>query len=425
MENGKKLVKGLGFIALVASCFNCTVGGGIFRLPSSVYALTGNLSPVVYFVCFLVMLFVAGVFIQVGRTIKTSGGPYAYVKPILGNYSGFICGVLLWSLATFAFASVANAYAHFVAQLIPGAETPAIEALILAITLSLLAYLNTWGVKSGAGASMILAMIKITPLLFLVAVGVPHLNSEALALPSTIEGETIARGAMLLIFAFTGIETALIPSGEIESPEKNLSKALITSSFIVLILYLCVHGVSQSVLGAKLGEEGIAPLSLTANAILGPSGAMIMTIGAVFSTLGYLSAVTLSLPRSLFAFAEDGYLPKSLAKVSDRTLAPVNAIWVQVIIVFIMATNSQFEKLAILANLSAILMYLICAIAALILMKKSQKLNLTSTAIPVIAMAMMSYLLTSVTAVEWLSVGALLAASSVLYWRKSRNPQST
>ena len=124
METTKNLVKGLGFFALVASCFNCTVGGGIFRLPSSVYALTGSLSPIVYVVCFLVMLFVAGVFIQVGRTIKTSGGPYAYVKPILGNYSGFICGVLLWSLATFAFASVANAYAHFVAQLIPGTKLP-------------------------------------------------------------------------------------------------------------------------------------------------------------------------------------------------------------------------------------------------------------------------------------------------------------
>ena len=421
METTKNLVKGLGFFALVASCFNCTVGGGIFRLPSSVYALTGSLSPIVYVVCFLVMLFVAGVFIQVGRTIKTSGGPYAYVKPILGNYSGFICGVLLWSLATFAFASVANAYAHFVAQLIPGAETPAIEAIILAVTLTALAYLNTWGVKSGAGASLILALIKITPLLFLVAVGIPHLDREALALPSTIEGETVARGAMLLIFAFTGIETALIPSGEIESPEKNLSKALITSSFIVLILYLCVHGVSQSVLGTKLGQEGIAPLSMTANAILGPSGALIMTLGAVLSTLGYLSAVTLSLPRSLFAFAEDGYLPRSLAKVSDQTLAPVNAIWVQVIIVFIMATNSQFEKLAILANLSAILMYLICAVAALILMKRSGKIDLFRTAIPVIAIGMMCYLLTSVTRIEWISVLALLAASSVLYWKRKRS----
>jgi len=52
MEKQKELIKGLGFFALVASCFNCTVGGGIFRLPSGVYALTGNLSPLVYIVCF-------------------------------------------------------------------------------------------------------------------------------------------------------------------------------------------------------------------------------------------------------------------------------------------------------------------------------------------------------------------------------------
>ena len=423
MQNQKELVKGLGFFALVASCFNCTVGGGIFRLPSSVFAIAGNLAPVVYFVCFLVMLFVAGVFIQVGRKVRTSGGPYAYVKPILGDYPGFICGVLLWFLATFAFASVSNAYAHFVALLIPGMATPMGEAFILGISLLILAFLNTLGVKSGAKVVLILAMIKILPLGLLFFAGIPHLNHEALALPTHWDGSIIARGAMLLIFAFTGIESALIPSGEIESPEKNLPRALIFSSFLVLTLYLGVQFVSQSVLGQSLGEQGISPLALTAEKIMGSIGGTILGFGAVFSTLGYLSAMTLSLPRSLMAFSEDGYLPKKLSFLSEKSNVPLIAIWTQVIIVYLLAVSSQFEKLAILANLSAILMYILCAVAAIMLMKRSDNFRIRNLFIPVGAFIMMGFLLTSVTQDEWISVMALLAASSLIYMKKKKaNP---
>ena len=92
-SGSQKLLPSLGLLALIASCFNCTVGGGIFRLPQSVYAISGQASLLVYLLCFLVMLSVAGVFIIVGRTIRVSGGPYAYVKPVLGEFTAFLSGV--------------------------------------------------------------------------------------------------------------------------------------------------------------------------------------------------------------------------------------------------------------------------------------------------------------------------------------------
>lgn len=422
MQKQTDLVKGIGFLALVASCFNCTVGGGIFRLPSTVYAIAGSLSPVVYLLCFFIMLLVAGVFIEVGRSIRVSGGPYAYVKPILGEYPGFICGVLLWFLAAFAFASIANAYAHFVALLLPTEPTPLIEAVILGFSLFALATFNSMGVKSGAKVSLALALIKILPLLLLFIVGIPHLNSNALALPAEWDSSTLARGAMILIFAFTGVESALIPSGEIENPEKTLSKSLLYSLFLVLFLYLGVQSVSQSVLGEGLGQPGIAPLTLTASSILGPVGGLILGFGAVFSTLGYLSAMTLNLPRSLLAFSENGYLPKSLSKISEKTKAPVTAIWIQILIVFILAVTNQFEKLAVLANLSAILMYILCAIAAILLMKKVDNLTFLKSLVPIGAILTMGFLLTSLSMDEWISVLSLVVLSSIVYAIKKGRP---
>jgi len=416
----KEMVRGIGFLALLASCFNCTVGGGIFRLPASVFAISGNASPVVYVLCFLVMALVAGVFIIVGRKIRVSGGPYAYVKPVLGAYPGYVCGVLLWFLATLAFASVANAYARFAALLFSENPSPVLEAGILALSLGGLAFFNSQGVKSGARVVLLIGLVKVLPLLFLLAIGLPHLDASRVALPDSIAPDTIARGAMVLIFAFTGVESALIPSGEIENPEKNLPRAILLSMGLVLLLYLGVHLVSESVLGPELGTPGIPPLAMAARKLVGEGGALVLAVGAVFSTLGYLSAMTLSLPRSLLAFSEDGYLPASLARISPASHAPVRAIWIQVCVVYLLAVSSQFERLAVVSNVAAILMYTMCAVAAVVLLVRSAGGKKSLVLIPVLAILGMAWLLTSVTAVEWLSVIGLLAAASVVYGVRHR-----
>ena len=124
--------------------------------------------------------------------------------------------------------------------------------------------------------------------------------------------------------------------------------------------------------------------------------------------------MTLSLPRSLYAFSKDGYLPEFLSVVDSGSQAPVRAIWVQLGVVYLLSVSSQFERLAVLSNLSAILMYGLCSIAALILLKRNSGLTL-KVLIPVSAMVTMGFLLTSVTTEEWGSVLLLIALASFLY----------
>jgi APA family basic amino acid/polyamine antiporter len=415
--NQIKLVKGLGFLGLVAASFNCTVGGGIFRLPSIVYQLAGSAAPLVFLICFLVMLLIVWVFVLVGSETAESGGPYAYVEPVLGPYFGFICGVLLWLLAVFAMASVSTAYASFVANLIPMLDHTVGRAVILAVTFIGFGAMNSAGVHAGSRLSLVLSIAKLLPLLLLIAVGLPHLSAERLALPSEIDTDSLARATMLLVFAFTGAESALIPSGEIENPKQTLPRALFTALFLVLFLYLMVQFVAQSTLGGELANAGSAPLALVAEKLMGPQGRLILLIGAVLSTAGYLSAMTLALPRSLLAFAQKGYLPKALTAF-NASHAPVTAIWVQALITWLLAISNGFESLAILANLSAILMYVMCAVAA-IKLKQGGSFTMKKT-IPWLAILTMSFLLTSVTLGEWASVLGLLVLATVLYFVKQK-----
>lgn len=414
-----QLIRGLGMIGLIAASFNCMVGGGIFRLPVSVYKIAGTASPLVYLICFFVMLAVVTVFIQVGKDTESSGGPYAYVLPVLGKYPAFLCGVLLWALATFAMAAVAAAYAGFVAAFVPALSSTGGHAVILFVTFAVLAYFNVVGVKTGSKVSIILSVVKILPLALLVFAGLPQLHPEQLRLPPELDFSALGRGAMILIFAFTGIECALIPSGEIKNPRETLPRSLYIALFLVLFLYLGVQFVSQSELGAMMATftgSGESPLAQAAGRIMGPTGALILSAGAVLSTLGYLSAITLTLPRTLYTFARDGYLPSKLSDVHPTYHTPMNAIIVQVLVAWLLSVSSLFEHLAVLSNLSAILMYSICAIAAIKFGKKM---------VPILAMVAMGALLLTVTLEEWMSVVIVIAISSLGYWIKAKRQAGT
>jgi len=64
---------------------------------------------------------------------------------------------------------------------------------------------------------------------------------------------------------------------------------------------------------------------LAATRIFGPWGGTLLLTGAVVSMFGYVSGMTLAVPRALYAFARDGFLPRALARIhpaSARRISP-------------------------------------------------------------------------------------------------------
>ena len=60
-----------------------------------------------------------------GSRVSLTGGPYAYVGTAFGPYVGFISGVLLFMLGTFATAAVSTVFSASVGQLVPALSGPA------------------------------------------------------------------------------------------------------------------------------------------------------------------------------------------------------------------------------------------------------------------------------------------------------------
>jgi basic amino acid/polyamine antiporter, APA family len=149
----------------------------------------------------------------------------------------------------------------------------------------------------------------------------------------------------------------------------------------------------------------------------------------MISAFGYLSGMMLAVPRALFAFARDGILPRSLAAVHPRFHTPWVAIVVQSTLCWALAVLNSFETLAIIANVSAALVYIGCAAAAWKLARRPAPTTGNAfvipggAAVPVLTIVALAFLLSAVTLREWSVLLVVLVAASVLYAvvRRGRN----
>ncbi|MBM3908486.1 MAG: APC family permease [Gemmatimonadetes bacterium] len=418
------LTRAIGVIGLAAAIFNTTVGGGIFRLPGAVTELMGASAPWVYVICAVAIGLVVLCFAEAGSRVTMTGGPYAYVELVFGPYAGFMAGVLLWLLATTALASVSSAYAGFIGTLVPALGAPVPRALVLAVTFAFLAGVNVRGVQQGARLITLVSVAKLLPLLVLVAVGAVAVAPSHLVAESVPAAGTFARTAAVLFFAFMGIEAALVPSGEVKDPSRTVPRAIAIAMIGVTVLYLSVQFVAQGVLGVEaLAAAKAAPLAAVAERLMGEPGRLLLLVGATISTFGYMSGMTLAMPRALFAFARDGFLPRQLAAVHPSFHTPWLAIVVQSTVCCVLAVAHEFEALAVLANLSALLLYAICAVAAWELRRRGVQnegavpFNLPlGPTVHIFTCLVIAWMLTGITMEEWRAVGVVLVIATVLFF---------
>jgi basic amino acid/polyamine antiporter, APA family len=118
------------------------------------------------------------------------------------------------------------------------------------------------------------------------------------------------------------------------------------------------------------------------------------------------------MPRMVYALARDRFLPAALAQIHPVHRSPQPAIVFQAILTLVLAITGTFEKLAILANVSALALYFGCAAA-------SWKLS-GRPVVPLLAGAAIIWLLTGLTLNEWLGFGACLAVASAVYFVNKR-----
>lgn len=400
---------------------NITIGAGIFRLPADMAGTLGATAPIAYVLCAIAMSLIVLCLAEAGSRVAATGGPYAYVEVAFGPFVGFLAGFLLWMLLTFAMAAVATVLAANIGALIPALASPGASAVVLITIYAVFAVVNILGVERGSRVNTALTIAKILPLLILIAGGLFAIDSRNLAIVDPPDMPTLARSSILLIFAFAGIEAALVPGGEVKDPARTVPRAIFIAMAAITLLYAGLQFVAQGVLGSTLAASKAAPLAEAAGVALGGWARTLLIVGAVISMLGHAGAMILATPRTLFAFARDGFLPAALARVHPEHRSPFVAILLQCAIVLVLAITSTFEQLAILANLSTLTLYGTCCLATWQLRRRDVRAGGTPFKVPapglviVLACLVIGWMLTSVTRAEWTAFAIVLAVATAIF----------
>jgi amino acid transporter len=420
-----QLVRVIGTRELTANIVNATVGAGIFVLPAAVAMGLGAAAPVAYVACAALMTLIVLCFAAAGSRVSLTGGLYAYIEVAFGGFAGFAGGVFYWSTACFSVASVATAFAGSLGVIWTPLGSAAPRALVLASLFGGLAFVNVRGVKPGIRLVEAVTAAKLAPLLLLIVAGAWALNPAYLkfSMPTLSQ---VGQASILLIFAFEGIEVALMPVGEVRSPARTVPRSILGALAITTLVYLAIQAVAQGILGPQLSAYADAPLAEAAGRLMGRFGKALVLAGGTISMFGYVSGDMLGTPRALFALGRDGALPGVLSKVHPRYRTPALAIVTYAVIVAALSTSSSFNQLAVLANVSGLLLYGLSVAASYELQRRDVRMagapfNLPGgIVIQAAAMAGILWLVSQATRREFVIEASVLVAASCYYLVRRR-----
>lgn len=396
------------------------IGAGIFALPTSVAATAGDSSPWLFLIVGLLVITVVLTFAELSSYFQRSGGPVLYTTTAFGPLVGFSTGWMLYVSRMAAFAANVTVIPIYLGSFWPWFAEGIGRAVLLSVICVGLTAANYVGVKEGIRTVAVFTFLKLTPILLMILLGLPYVTPDTV-LPSTFPRvDELGSATLLLVYAFVGFESATIVSGETVDPRRTMPRALVMTVLGTALLYFLIVLVFISVLPGASGQG--ATLVDVGRKLAGPAGAVVITLAAIFSVSGNLSAIMLAVPRLTFSLAEDRLLPRWFGEVHERYATPANSVLFLGALSLLFALSGTFAFLAAASSLTRLISYVL-SIAALPAVRRRADAESRAQAyrlkgnytIPVLALLLCVWIAMQSTAESWRLTGALLVLGLLLY----------
>jgi len=362
----------LGLWTATALVTGNMIGSGIFLLPASL-AGYGGISLYGWGFSTAGALMVALVFAGLSRQVRGSGGPYVYTRAAFGDLPAFLVGWGYWISMVSGNAAIATALVGYLAPFFPGLTNEPLAATVTALAVIwLLVLVNVAGIRTAGQVQLVTTVLKLVPLVAVACFGVALLEPSHFV-PFNLSTDTdlgaVTATAALTFWAFMGMECANIPAEEVARPEKTIPRAAVAGTLIAAAVYIpSTIGVMGVIPPAALAGS-TAPYADAAGVLFGSWAYFAVAAGAVIACFGALNGWTLCLGQIPLAAARDGLFPAAFARLSRRGTPATGIIRSSVLVSVLVLMNysaglvEQFTFVILLATLSALLPYLMCALA--------------------------------------------------------------
>ena len=323
------LLRAMGKWTLAGLVLNSIIGTGVFVLPGTIAGILGRWSILAWVMAAAITGAMILSFAEVASRFTGAGGAYLYAHSAFGRFAGVQMAWFVYLARCVSGAVQANLFTTYLAEFWAPAATRAGGVLCTTVFIGVLTAVNIRSVMSGAGVSNGFALIKSLSLILFAVLGLAWVATGH-GIPDLVGDDTSVRGwlgaLLLLMFAFGGFESALIPLAEAREPRRDAPFALMTGLAIVTVIYIVV----QVTILATLPDPDATnrPLAGAARVMLGAPGAAIITLAAVLSVTGWMASNLLNVPRLTMAMAHQGDLPRVFGVIHPRFRTP----WVSILL---------------------------------------------------------------------------------------------
>jgi APA family basic amino acid/polyamine antiporter len=239
-----------------------------------------------------------------------------------------------------------------------------------------LTFVNVRGVEEAGILQIVTTILKLLPLVAIAVLGLAWLDAGNFTPVNKSDQGTIgalAATAAITLWAFLGLESATVPSGEVRNPTRTIPLATIIGVLIASAVYIMVTVVAIGVLPSAELAASSAPLADVASLMWGSWAGSAVALGAIIATIGTLNGFTLLCGQVPYGAATDQIFPSALGKLS-RFGTPANALVLSnllasLLIVFNLHRGlvETFTLITLLASATTLVPYAICSLAELMI----------------------------------------------------------
>lgn len=424
--------KPLGFWISTSLVTGNIIGSGIFLLPASLAAY-GSISLFSWVFSTIGALLLAIVFSNLNRQIPHTGGAFLYAHHVYGDFIGFATAASYWFSWCVGNASMAVALIGFLGFFWPACEehnihySPVIALAVKIGIIWLMTIINILGIRLAGKVQLITTILKVIPLILIAVIGIFKVKWANLIGYYNISGQSnfsaFVGAATLTLYAFIGLESAIIPADEITS-SKVIAKATLIGTLFCAVIYILDTLVIFGLFPASILKNSTAPFSDAATYLFGSTGGTLIAVCAIISIVGAINGSILIQVQDAMAAADYGLFPKVFSKRGRFNTATrgfiISALIMTILLLFTayQALLKQFNSLVLLTTLSMLIPYFVSATGELmLLLKNSEKFNpkrLIFSGLIALAASGFSFLMMLGSGTEVIAAGCLLFFS--LFW---------
>jgi len=359
--------KSLGLPELIAIALGGMVGGGIFTVLGISVSMIGVYTPLAIILGGMLALLAAYSYVKLGVYYKDEGATYSFYKKTFPK-SPFAASLIGWWVV-FGYISTLALYAYtFASYAISGfafADNELSRKVVAGLIILVFMLINIWSVK---GMGKVEDIIVYTKLVILAVISFVLINNGQTSLPVLLQNTndtnliSILIVASITFVAYEGFQLVIHAMNEMESPEKNIPRAIYSAIVLAILIYAVISlGAILAIPYEDIIQNKEYALAAGAGDILGHWGTDLVIIGALLATSSAISGTLFGASRLMAVIATDGYFPSVLAKLNNRI--PVYAIVCMATLAFVLVLIGGLQLILEFGSITFLLVSLLMAYA--------------------------------------------------------------